>query len=271
MGFMQTASGDGGDFKVYVKYNAKAGRWYTKEDKPDAEDFEVTDMTAVFDFKSLKTGWFLFAPGVAPVKQLNDELRHWAVKPSPDFKQGFQIDVFSNKNLLGVREFASTAGAVIEAMNNVYDDYDTRRSRRRASCRSSNALAVKPIVSKHGTNYQPVLADRRMDDRPAELTEPQSPFRLGASRECPYRKWHGHPPGVHSPRSLRRAQSRTAIGRLFWRRRAGGEQPRHHRSRNALPWRLPGHSPDVAQGGRSCDRSALRHRLEAWREPCAPQ
>jgi hypothetical protein len=169
MGFMQTANGDGGDFKVYVKYNAKAGRWYTKEDKPDSEDFEVTDMTAVFDFKSLKTGWFLFAPGVAPVKQLNDELRHWAVKPSPDFKQGFQIDVFSNKNLLGVREFASTAGAVIEAMNNVYDDYDTSPESKAGKLPIVKCASVKPIVSKHGTNYQPVLAIVGWTDRPAEL------------------------------------------------------------------------------------------------------
>src|SRR3954468_12196411 len=123
MGFMQSTSGDGEDFRVYVKYNAKAGRWYTKEDKPDAEEFEVLDMTAVFDFANLKTGWFLFAPGVAPVKQLNANMRQFAAKPSPDFKQGFQINVFSNKNLFGLREFASTAGAVIDAMNTVYDEY----------------------------------------------------------------------------------------------------------------------------------------------------
>jgi hypothetical protein len=171
MGFMQTASGDGGDFKVYVKYNAKAGRWYTKEDKPDSEDFEVVDMTAVFDFTSLKTGWFLFAPGVAPVKQLNDELRHWAVKPSPDFKQGFQIDVFSNKNLAGVREFASTAGAVIEAMNNVYDDYDTSPESKAGKLPIVKCTGVKPITSKHGTNYQPVLAITGWTDRPPELAE----------------------------------------------------------------------------------------------------
>jgi hypothetical protein len=171
MGFMQTASGDGADFKVYVKYNAKAGRWYTKEDKPDAEDFEVFDMTAVFDFTSLKTGWFLFAPGVAPVKQLNDELRTWAQKPSPDFKQGFQIDVFSSKNLLGVREFASTAGAVIEAMNNVYDDYDTAPESKTGKLPIVKCASVKPIVSKHGTNYQPVLQIVGWTERPAELTE----------------------------------------------------------------------------------------------------
>lgn len=171
MGFMQTMSGDGADFKVYVKYNAKAGRWYTKEDKPEATDFEVADMTAVFDFKSLKTGWFLFAPGVAPVKQLNDELRHWAVKPSPDFKQGFQIDVFSNKNLLGLREFASTAGAVIEAMNNVYDDYDSSPESKTGKLPIVKCTDVRPIVSKHGTNYQPVLVITGWTERPAELAE----------------------------------------------------------------------------------------------------
>lgn len=169
MGFMQSTSGDGGDFKVYVKYNAKAGRWYTKEDKPDAEDFEVADMTAVFDFTSLKTGWFLFAPGVAPVRQLNDELRHWAPKPSPDFKQGFQIDLFSNKNLLGVREFASTAGAVIDAMNDVYDDYDRSPESKTGKLPIVKCAAVKPIVSKHGTNYQPVLEIVGWTERPTEL------------------------------------------------------------------------------------------------------
>lgn len=175
MGFMQSTSGDGGDFKVYVKYNAKAGRWYTKEDKPDAEDFEVADMTAVFDFTSLKTGWFLFAPGVAPVRQLNDELRTWAQKPSPDFKQGFQINLFSNKNLLGVREFASTAGAVIDAMNDVYDEYDRAPESKQGKLPIVKCVAVKPIVSKHGTNYQPELRIMGWTERPAELTEKDEP------------------------------------------------------------------------------------------------
>jgi hypothetical protein len=169
MGFMQSTSGDGEDFKVYVKYNAKAGRWYTKEDKPDAQEFEVTDMTAVFDFANLKTGWFLFAPGVAPVKQLNDDMRHWAVKPSPDFKQGFQINLFSNKNLLGVREFASTAGAVIDAMNDVYDRYADALESRSGKLPIVKCISVKPIISKHGTNYSPVLEIVGWTDRPAEL------------------------------------------------------------------------------------------------------
>ena len=88
-----------------------------------------------------------------------------------DFKQGFQIDVFSNKNLLGVREFASTAGAVIEAMNSVYDDYDSSPESKTGKLPIVKCVEVKPIVSKHGTNYQPVLAIVGWADRPTELAE----------------------------------------------------------------------------------------------------
>src|SRR5690242_17368471 len=122
MGFMANPA-TGGEFKVFVNYNAKAGRWYTKEDKPEAEMFEVQNMTAVFDMDTLKTGWFLFAPGVAPVKNFDPSLTEAAPKPGDGFKRGFELDVFSEKNLGGVREFASTAGVVIEAMNDLYDDW----------------------------------------------------------------------------------------------------------------------------------------------------
>lgn len=170
MAFMQSTSGDGEDFKVYVKYNAKAGRWYTKEDKPDADEFEVSDMTAVFDFPNLKTGWFLFAPGVAPVKQINDSLHCFPPRPSPDFKQGFQINLFSNKNLLGVREFASTAGAVIDSMNSLHDEYEASPEARAGKLPIVKCVSVKPIVGKHGTNYSPVFQIAGWTDRPAELT-----------------------------------------------------------------------------------------------------
>ena len=131
-------------------------------------------MTAVFDFANLKTGWFLFAPGVAPVKQLNANMRQFAVKPSPDFKQGFQLNVFSNKNLLGLREFASTAGSVIDAMNAVYDQYDDAPESRNGKLPIVKCVSVKPIVGKHGTNYSPVLQITGWTDRPAELVDAPS-------------------------------------------------------------------------------------------------
>ena len=120
MGFMNT-SPSGGDFKVFVGFNAKAGRWYTKQDGKDEPQFEVTDMTAVFDMPGLKTGWFKFAAGVAPEKVMDPSFTAAAANPGQDFKRGFMLDLFSDKNLLGVREFSSTAGIVIDAMNDLYD------------------------------------------------------------------------------------------------------------------------------------------------------
>lgn len=180
MAFMESTSGDGEDFKVYVKYNAKAGRWYTKEDKPDAEEFEVPDMTAVFDFANLRTGWFLFAPGVAPVKQLNPVGTAFTPKPTPDFKRGFQINVFSNKNLLGVREFASTAGAVIDSMNALHDQYEAASEAKAGQLPVVKCATVKPIVGKHGTNYSPVFQIMSWVDRPDELVEEAPPAANGA-------------------------------------------------------------------------------------------
>jgi hypothetical protein len=177
MGFMQSTTNDGEDFKVYVAFNAKAGRWYTKEDKPEAELFEVKDMTAVFDFASLKTGWFLFAPGVAPVKQLEPSLNSCTPRPSDGFKKGFQLNLFSNKNLLGVREFASTAGAVIDSMNELYDLYIAAPEAKEGKLPVVKCMDVKPIVGKHGTNYSPILQIISWVDRPPELVEaaPQKP------------------------------------------------------------------------------------------------
>ena len=172
---MQSTTNDGEDFKVYVAFNAKAGRWYTKEDKPEAELFEVKDMTAVFDFASLRTGWFLFAPGVAPVKQIEATLNAATPRPGDGFKRGFQLNLFSNKNLLGVREFASTAGAVIDSMNELYDLYVAAPEAKEGKLPIVRCTDVKPIVGKHGTNYSPLLQIVGWADRPAELAEAPPP------------------------------------------------------------------------------------------------
>lgn len=168
MGFMSNPA-TGGDFKVYVKYNAKAGRFYTKEDKPEATEYEVTDFTAVFDMDNLKTGWFLFAPGVAPVKNMDPSLSEAAAKPGDGFKRGFELDVFSGKNLGGVREFASTAGAVIEAMNDLYDHWVADKDANSGKLPVVKCVGVTPVTNKHGTNYRPQFEIVSWADRPAEF------------------------------------------------------------------------------------------------------
>jgi len=170
MGFMSNPAG-GGEFKVFVSYNAKAGRWYTKEDKAEAEQFEVANMTAIFDMENLRTGWFLFAPGVAPIKNFDPSLSEAAPKPGEGFKRGFELDVFSDKNLLGVREFSSTAGIVIESMNDLYDDWFANKDANAGKLPVVKCVGVTPVTNKHGTNYRPQLEIVSWAARPAELGE----------------------------------------------------------------------------------------------------
>jgi len=175
MGFMQNAASGEGSFTTYVKYNAKAGRWYTKEDKPDAQEFEVTNMTAAFDLENIKTGWFLFAAGVAPAKTYDPSLAQAAAKPGDGFKRGFEVQVYSEKNLLGLREFSSTAGAVIDGMNALYDQWEAGKAANPGKVPVVRCASVTPVVNKHGTNYAPKFEIVSWTDRPAEMKGAAAP------------------------------------------------------------------------------------------------
>lgn len=198
MGFMQNSSG-GGDFKVYVKYNSKAGRWYTKEDKPEAEEYEVTNLTAIFDMDNLKTGWFLFAPGVAPVKNMDPSLSEAAPKPGDGFKRGFELDLFSDKNLGGLREFSSTAGAVIDEMNELYDAWIASRDSNPGKLPVVKCTGVVPVTNKHGTNYRPKFEIVSWSDRPADLAAPKAASSSPAASSPKPAAEHAPPPAAKTP------------------------------------------------------------------------
>jgi len=170
MGFMSNPATGDGNFTPFLKYNAKAGRWYTKEDKQDGQEFEVTNMTAMFDLENIKTGWFLFAAGVAPSKTFDPSLAQAAAKPGDGFKRGFEVLAFSEKNLQGLREFSSTAGAVIEAMNSLYDAWEAGKGANPGKVPVVKCASVSPITNKHGTNYAPKLEIVSWTDRPKEMS-----------------------------------------------------------------------------------------------------
>lgn len=194
MPLMSNPAGGEGSFKVYVKYNAKAGRWYTKKDEKDAPEFEVANMTGVFDMDNIRTGWFLFAAGVAPAKTYDPSLSQAAAKPGDGFKRGFEVDVFSDKNLLGVREFSSTAGVVIEAINAVYDQWEAGRGANPGKLPVIKCVGVHPVTNKHGTNYQPQLEIVAWVERPAELPGAGNSPAAAASSPAP-----APAPAQHTP------------------------------------------------------------------------
>jgi len=185
MPLMNNPAGGEGGFTTYVKYNAKAGRWYTKKDEKDAPEFEVTNFTAVMDLANVKTGWFLFAAGAAPAKTYDPSLATAAAKPGEGFKRGFEVLVFSEKNLLGVREFSSTAGVVIEAINAVYDAFLAAPESAQGKVPVVKCVGVHPVTNKHGTNYQPQLEIVAWVDRPAELPNAGTPAATATPTPAP--------------------------------------------------------------------------------------
>ena len=159
-------TGGGGDFIPYLKYNAKAGRWYSKNDGGD--EFEVTQMTAVFDMAGIKTGLLQFVAGQAPDFVFDSSVGDSdAIMPDGGrHKRGFQILVFAEKSFVGVREFAATAAIVNTAMNALYDAWEAAPESAAGKCPVVSCVAVNPVESKHGINYGPDLQIVGWADKP---------------------------------------------------------------------------------------------------------
>lgn len=147
-------SNGGGDFNPYVKYNAKAGRWYTKQ---DGQEVEVQNPTFVADFDNIKTGWFTFTAGQAPEKVFDPSLTQRAEKPHDGAKRGFQVDLFSNESFGGVVELASTSNAMSNAINPMYERYSKEKDANAGQLPVIKVTGVKPIQNDHGTNYEPLF------------------------------------------------------------------------------------------------------------------
>lgn len=163
----------GGDFGPYVKYNAKAGRWYMKG--TDGE-IEVQNPVFVADFDNIKTGWLLFLEGQAPSKVWDESLQTPAASPSEKHKRGFQLRLFSNDNFGGVVELASSSMHLCASINEMYSKYDSEKNSNQGKLPVFKYTGSTPMKDKMGTNYKPNFEFVKWVDRPAELdTTSQEP------------------------------------------------------------------------------------------------
>jgi hypothetical protein len=145
-----------GDFINYCKYNAKAGRWSSKYDKDDVR--EVNDMTALFNFAEIKTGRMLFGDGAAPDKHFDSAIGAGDAEcPSDKHKVGFEVHIYSEKNIGGLREFCSTAGIVNDTMNELYDEYEKQAASHPGEMPVVRCTSVEEVKGSHGVNYRPIL------------------------------------------------------------------------------------------------------------------
>ena len=168
LGFSQ-----GGDFKPYVAYNAKAGKWSMKK---DGVETEIEKPTFVADFAKIKTGWFYYAAGQAPQVVLNPSLTNKVPRPAgegsdgkPLYKEGFKLDLFSKASFTGVAEFSSSAMLVRDAIGKLYDEYEKGVVANPGMLPVVESHSTQKVVGKHGTNYAPVFKIAKWVARPAEL------------------------------------------------------------------------------------------------------
>lgn len=184
MGFM-AAPVASGDFNTFIKYDARSGRWHTKPDG-GGELYEVQNMTAVFDLENIRTGWFQFFEGQAPVKVFDPSLTEAAPRPSGEPKRGFEVLIWSDKNVGGLREFSSTAATVIEAMNELYDQWAANKDANPGKLPVVKCVGVQAVKTAKSTNYRPALEIVSWADRPEELVPAgDAPAATGAKAAEP--------------------------------------------------------------------------------------
>lgn len=156
----------GADFIPYLKFNGKAGRWYTRADT--GEDREILQLTAIFDLGNIKTGWILFAEGAVP-DAVWDNGGTIPPQPSPMHKRGFAVNVFSPKLIGGLREFSSTSNGAIIAIKQLYDTYEKQYDPAKRLMPVVTCESVEAVKSKFGTNYQPVFRITKWVPRPQDM------------------------------------------------------------------------------------------------------
>ena len=159
-----------GDFVPYIKYNAKAGRWYVKPEGA-TEEIEITNPALAFDMANIRTGWLFYAEGSGPEKVWDPAPTQMAPKPAGPrkFKRGFEVMVYGNAMVggkkLGIREFSSTAANVITAMLRMYGEYETAVGANTGKVPVFICKGVKPINGAYGVNYEPQFELQTWVDR----------------------------------------------------------------------------------------------------------
>lgn len=190
LGLNTGGEGGGGGFKPVLKYDARAGRFF-RVDRSDAtgswqtENVDVTQgFQAVFDLENVQVGYIRFAAGGAPDfrmvplgSPLPDRPALTDDKGKPVYKQGFRLDVKLSKSAGGdVRDFASTAGVVIGALDSLHSAFEAGRAANPGKLPVVALTGSTPVKSsgqgQTSTNYAPNFEIVKWVDRPEDMTGP---------------------------------------------------------------------------------------------------
>ncbi|WP_336802406.1 hypothetical protein [Kaistia sp. MMO-174] len=168
-----SAGGGSGEIKPFIKYDARAGRMFridrSQNSSGQYESNEVDisqDCTFVADLANIRVGWVNYSPQ-GPVKRMV-VLGQAAIPARPEdkgsdgkplFKQGFEFTVLLHKNMGGgpAREFGSSAGCVIEAIDALHDAYMAAPEAAQGKVPIVKMVKTSAVKSGQSTNYKPTF------------------------------------------------------------------------------------------------------------------
>lgn len=168
----------GGDAIDFLKYNAKAGRFYFK-------DQEIKDPVFIADIGNIKPGWFYLREGQAPEKVLDPSLNQHAPRPEMKYtdkegkekycyQRGFEMNIFSNNLFGGVVQFGSTSNLVLKVISDLHSSFEAAPESKQGMLPVVVCSGVIEEKGQYGTNYKPNFSIQKWVSRPAEFDEGQS-------------------------------------------------------------------------------------------------
>lgn len=181
LGLNYGSGSGGGDIVPFIKYDARAGRFFRRDRTEEGgqyvnNDVDVTSQfKAVIDLDNIEVGYLKFASGAAPefvLVKLGDPLPH---KPADaGFKQGARIMMKLHQTCGGdVRECANNAAAFLRGVDDLHTAYEAQKAANPGKLPIVVLETTIPIVSGNGqkksTNYQPVFKITGWAPRPADL------------------------------------------------------------------------------------------------------
>lgn len=155
-----------GDFTPYVKYNAKAGRWYIKKDDVETE---VVDPVFVADLANARKAWMWFMEGQAPNIEFFPSLDAQIERPSENHKQGISVNLFSEKSFGGVVKLESNSINTCSAIGELYQKYMDAPESKEGKLPVVKVMGAEPVKGNYGTNYKPKFSIEKWVDRPVEF------------------------------------------------------------------------------------------------------
>lgn len=182
LGFDYSSKGNGEDIVPFVKYDARAGRFFRNDRSESNGAYTNTpiDITstfkAIFDLENIEVGFLKFAANSAPEYKLVKLGQPMPAKPSDEgkWKQGVRVMMKLHAGCGGdIRETSSNAAAFLKGIDELHTTYEAQKGANAGKLPIVTLKTTIPVTSgsgdKKSTNYQPVFEIVGWAARPNDL------------------------------------------------------------------------------------------------------